>query len=299
MKIKDILDQKKLSISFEIFPPKKDSSYDSVMNTALALSALNPDFMSITYGAGGTTCSYTTEIASQLQKKGGTPALAHLTCVGSCKNDLDGIVKNLRENNIENILALRGDFPVGSDASSEICDCTYASDLVKFLKEKEDFCIGGACYPEGHPESKNRDVDLENLRYKVDAGCDFLTTQMFFDNDMLYSFLYRMESKGIHIPVLAGIMPVTNVAQIKKMISLSNAYMPRKLLTIIDRFADNPEALKQAGIAYATDQIIDLITNGIRGIHIYSMNKSDISAEIMKNITSIVSAVNGEAHGSN
>lgn len=298
MKITDILNQKKLSISFEIFPPKKDSSYDSVMNTALELSTLKPDFMSVTYGAGGTTCSYTTEIASELQKKGNTPALAHLTCVGSCKSDLDGIVENLKKSSIQNILALRGDFPQDESAQSVSCECKHASDLARFLKEKGGFCIGGACYPEGHPESKNRDEDLENLRFKVEAGCDFLTTQMFFDNDMLYSFLYRMQSKGIHVPVLAGIMPVTNAAQIKKMISLSNAYMPRKLLTIIDRFSDNPEALKQAGIAYATDQIIDLITNGVRGIHLYSMNKTDITSAIMSNISSIITAVNGETDGS-
>ncbi len=296
MKIIDILNEKKLSISFEIFPPKKNTSYDSVMNTALDLSKLRPDFMSITYGAGGTTASYTTEIASELQKRGGIPALAHLTCVGSCKNDLDRMVENFKSNKIENILALRGDFPQEGEASIS-CECKYASDLTRFLKEKGGFCIGGACYPEGHPESKNRDEDLENLRFKVDAGCDFLTTQMFFDNDMLYSFLYRMQSKGIHVPVLAGIMPVTNAAQIKKMISLSNAYMPRKLLTIIDRFADKPEALKQAGIAYATDQIIDLITNGIRGIHLYSMNRADITSAIMSNITSIVTAINGEFDG--
>lgn len=302
MKIIDILNRKKLSVSFEIFPPKKDSSYDSVMNTALSLSTLKPDFMSVTYGAGGTTCSYTTEIASELQKKGGTSSLAHLTCVGSCKSDLDDIVADLKKNEIENVLALRGDFPQEAEGKTDgkiiSCECKYASDLVRFLKEKGDFCIGGACYPEGHPESKNRDEDLENLRFKVDAGCDFLTTQMFFDNDMLYSFLYRMQSKGIHVPVLAGIMPVTNAAQIKKMISLSNAYMPRKLLTIIDRFADNPEALKQAGIAYATDQIIDLITNGVRGIHLYSMNKTDITSAILANLTSIISVVNGESDGS-
>ncbi len=299
MKISEVLNRKKLSVSFEIFPPKKDSSYDSVMNTALDLSSLKPDFMSVTYGAGGTTCSYTAEIASELQKKGNTPALAHLTCVGSCKSDLDGIVENLKKNGIENVLALRGDFPPDEGGSRTIRDeCKHASDLVRFLKEKGGFCIGGACYPEGHPESKNRDEDLENLRFKVEEGCAFLTTQMFFDNDMLYSFLYRMQSKGIHVPVLAGIMPVTNAAQIKKMISLSNAYMPRKLLTIIDRFADNPEALKQAGIAYATDQIIDLITNGVRGIHLYSMNKTDITSAIMANISSIVSAVNGESDGS-
>jgi methylenetetrahydrofolate reductase (NADPH) len=297
MTIRNILDTKKLSVSFEIFPPKKDSSFDSVLSTAVELASLNPDFMSITYGAGGTTRSNTVEIATRLQKDAGITALAHLTCIGSDRSDITSVMRSLAAGGIRNILALRGDFPAGTDATSLPADFAHASDLVYALKScrDADFCIGGACYPEGHPESRNRDDDIENLRYKVDAGCEFLTTQMFFDNDMLYSFLYRMQAKGIHVPVFAGIMPVMNVAQIKRIVSLSNAYMPRKLLMILDRFSDSPEAIRQAGIAYATDQIIDLISNGIRGIHLYTMNRSDIAREIIANINSIVSAVNGRS----
>lgn len=294
MKISDILKQKKLLLSFELFPPKKEVNFEPILNASEELAKLSPDFMSVTYGAGGTTRSYTLDLASSLQEKTSLPALAHLTCVGSEKDDIDRITKEFREKNIENILALRGDYPEGQSECAFPCHFKYASDLVQYLKESTDFCIGGACYPEGHPESNNRLEDLANLQHKVDAGISFLTTQMFFDNEVLYSFLYRMHSKGMKLPVIAGIMPVTNANQIKRMISLSNAHMPQKLLAIVDRFQDNPEALKQAGIAYATEQIIDLITNGVRGIHIYSMNRADISSEIVKNISSIISAVNEE-----
>lgn len=296
MKISKIIDKKKLLISFEIFPPKQEANFDSVMQAALDLGGLNPDFISVTYGAGGTTRSYTAELASSLQEKTQIPSLAHLTCVGSGFSDIQSIIRELKEKKIENVLALRGDYPQGADASDLPGDCAYASDLVRILKKEADFCIGGACYPEGHPESENRLEDLQHLQYKVDAGLDFLTTQMFFDNEVLYSFLYRMQSKGMKLPVFAGIMPVTNAKQIKRMITLSNAHMPQKLLAFVDRFQDNPGAMMQAGIAYATEQIIDLIANGIRGVHIYSMNKPDITAAIMHNISHIVEAVNAEAH---
>jgi methylenetetrahydrofolate reductase (NADPH) len=218
------------------------------------------------------------------------PSLAHLTCIGSSQKEIHDNITEFKTAGVQNALALRGDIPAGQNT---IQGFSHASDLVPLLK-KENFCVGGACYPEGHPESKNRDDDIENLKQKVDAGCDFLTTQMFFDNDMLYSFLYRLQSKGIHLPVLAGIMPITNSAQIKQMIKLSNAYMPRKLMMVIDRFQDSPEALAQAGIAYAIDQIIDLISNGIRGIHIYTMNKSAIADAIMRATHSIVEAANNK-----
>lgn len=294
MKIKDILIQKKLLLSFELFPPKQEAHFEPILSASQELAKLNPDFISVTYGAGGSTRSYTLELAESLQEKTATPALAHLTCLGSKKEAIDRITKELSEKKIENILALRGDYPPSSNECDLPCDFKYASDLVQYLKQIGDFCIGGACYPEGHPESNNRLEDLANLQHKVEAGVDFLTTQMFFDNEVLYSFLYRMQSKGMKLPVLAGIMPVTNAKQIKRMVALSNAHMPQKLLAIVDRFQDNPEALKQAGIAYATEQIIDLITNGVRGIHIYSMNKSDISTEIVKNISNIIRAVNAE-----
>lgn len=292
MKIVDILNSKKVSLSFEVFPPKKQEALESIKNTAIELTSLNPDFISVTFGAGGSTQSYTAEIASAIEQNG-TAALAHLTCVRSTHEALTHIISNLKEKNISNVLALRGDFPKDAVTGENVFPSgfTHASDLVGLLK-KEGFCVGGACYPEGHPESTSRETDIENLKHKVDAGVDFLTTQMFFDNDMLYSFLYRLQSAGIHVPVLAGIMPITNANQVSRMVDLSNAYIPRKLLAICDRFKNSPEAMKQAGIAYATDQIIDLISNGVRGIHIYTMNKPEIAKAIISNVNEIIKATN-------
>lgn len=288
MKISSILEQRHTTLSFEIFPPKKSISCETVIDTALSLAKLDPDFISVTYGAGGTSQENTLEIAASLQKRGDLPTLAHLTCVGATRDKIEHVMAEMKKRGIENILALRGDLPAGV-GNAVTPAFSHASDLVPLLR-KNGFCVGGACYPEGHPESGNRLQDLDFLCRKVDAGCEFLTTQMFFDNDMLYSFLYQMQSRGIRVPVLAGIMPVTNANQIKRMLELSNAYMPRKLLRIIDRFRDAPDALRQAGIAYATDQIIDLVSNGIRGIHIYSMNKSDISEAIIRNVSEILDA---------
>ena len=292
MTIKEILDKKKLSLSLEVFPPKQQANFESVIHAAKELSDLHPDFMSITYGAGGTTRGNTVEVASKIQSFN-TPALAHLTCVGNTKDSVAATVAELRGAGIENVLALRGDIPqnweAGKPATGEGLE--HASDLVRLLKEA-GFCVGGACYPEGHPESANRAEDIDNLRYKVDAGVDFLTTQMFFDNNMLYSYLYRLQAKGIHVPVLAGIMPITNSSQVERMVRLSSAYIPAKLLAICDRFADKPDAMWQAGIAYATDQIIDLISNGVRGIHIYTMNKPAVASAILHNIDAIIVASN-------
>lgn len=292
MKITDILSSKKTTLSFEIFPPKKQSAFDSVRQTALRLSAIHPDFISITYGAGGSTQTNTSDLASAIEKSG-TAALAHLTCVRSTKEQLQKTIDMLKEKGISNILALRGDLPKDSFEGENLfpSGMFHASDLVPILKQN-DFCVGGACYPEGHPESANRELDIENLKFKVDAGVDFLTTQMIFDNDMLYSFMYRLQAAGIHVPVLAGIMPITNANQVSRMVDLSNAYIPRKLLSFCDRFRNDAEAMKQAGIAYATDQIIDLISNGIRGIHIYTMNKPEIAEAILGNISSILTAAN-------
>jgi len=287
MKISELLDVKNLSVSFEIFPPKAHLSAQPALDTAKALSTLKPDFISVTYGAGGTTRAHTAAIAAQIEKMG-IPALAHLTCIGSSPDEINDTVLELKNSGVENVLALRGDIPQGQNT---IPGFSHASDLVPLLK-KEGFCVGGACYPEGHPESRTRDEDIDHLKQKADTGCDFLTTQMVFDNDMLYSFLYRMQSKGIHLPVLAGIMPITNAQQIHRMVSLSNAYIPRKLMMMIDRFGDHKEAMLQAGICYAVDQIIDLISNGIRGIHIYTMNRADITASIVGAMDSIRAAVN-------
>lgn len=291
MKISEMLNKKKVLVSYEVFPPKQQSNFEKMIETATTITKLNPDFMSITYGAGGTTRSNTVEIASRIEKNG-TTALAHLTCIGNSIADVHQTVSELKKNNIENILALRGDFPKDFEGEKATIDgLEHASDLVPILK-KEGFCVGGACYPEGHPESSNRQEDLENMKYKVEAGVDFLTTQMFFDNNMLYSYMYQLQNKGIHVPVIAGIMPITNSNQVSRMVKLSSAYIPAKLLSICDRFEHNPEAMRQAGIAYATDQIIDLISNGVRGIHIYTMNKSDIAEDILSNINEIVKAVN-------
>lgn len=291
MTIKKILETKKVLFSFEIFPPKKQANFENVINCAKELSNLNPDFMSITYGAGGTTKVNTVEIAQQTIEIG-IPALAHLTCVGNTKDSIRETIAQMKNAGIENVLALRGDYPADFDGERITSDgLDHASDLVPLLKEA-GMCVGGACYPEVHPESKNRIEDIENLKFKVDAGVDFLTTQMFFDNNMLYSYLYRLQSMGIHLPVFAGIMPITNSRQVERMVKLSSAYIPQKLLAICDRFENNPEAMRQAGIAYATDQIIDLISNGIRGIHIYSMNKPDVTKEIVSNVNEIIKAVN-------
>lgn len=292
MSIADILNSKKVSLSFEVFPPKKKEALESIKETALSLTKLNPDFISVTFGAGGTTQGYTAEIAEAIENNG-TTSLAHLTCVRSTLEDLEATIADLKKRNIKNVLALRGDLPKDALEGENVFPSgyTHASDLVTLLK-KEGLCVGGACYPEGHPESASRETDIDLLKYKVDAGVDFLTTQMFFDNDMLYSFLYRLQSAGIHVPVLAGIMPITNANQVSRMVDLSNAYIPRKLLAICDRFRDSPQAMMQAGIAYATDQIIDLISNGVRGIHIYTMNKPEIAGAIIKNVDEIIRATN-------
>ncbi|WP_295796102.1 methylenetetrahydrofolate reductase [NAD(P)H] [uncultured Treponema sp.] len=289
MTISKILEQKKTLLSFEVFPPKQQANFENTVNAAKELCNLNPDFISVTYGAGGTTRENTVEIASKILSFG-TPALAHLTCVGNTIDEAKNIISQMKKNKIENVLALRGDIPQGisNPLSKEL---EHANVLAKILKD-EDFCVGGACYPEGHPESHNRQEDIDNLKYKIDAGVDFLTTQMFFDNNMLYSYLYQIQSKGIHVPVFAGIMPITNSNQVSKMVKLSSAYIPAKLLSICDRFSENPEAMRQAGIAYATDQIIDLISNGVRGIHIYTMNKPSVAQEIYKNVDKIISATN-------
>ncbi|WP_440556463.1 methylenetetrahydrofolate reductase [NAD(P)H] [Treponema succinifaciens] len=289
MTISKILEQKKTLLSFEVFPPKQQANFENTVNAAKELCNLNPDFISVTYGAGGTTRENTVEIASKILSFG-TPALAHLTCVGNTIDEAKNIISQMKKNKIENVLALRGDIPQGmtNPLSNEL---DHANVLAKILKD-EGICVGGACYPEGHPESHNRQEDIDNLKYKIDAGVDFLTTQMFFDNNMLYSYLYQIQSKGIHVPVLAGIMPITNSNQVSKMVKLSSAYIPAKLLSICDRFSENPEAMRQAGIAYATDQIIDLISNGVRGIHIYTMNKPSVAQEIYKNVDKIISAIN-------
>ena len=284
MKITEILSQEKPVLSFEVFPPKKESAYETVEQAAVEIARLSPSFMSVTYGAGGGTSRYTADLAACLAKRYGVTSMAHLTCVSSTREHVRGVVERLRENGIENILALRGDIP--GDGRVEK-DYSHASDLAAELAAMGDFCIGGACYPEGHPEADTIFEDLDHLKEKVDAGCEFLTTQMFFDNHILYNFLYKALSRGIDVPVVAGIMPVTNKAQIKRIVSLSGNMVPPRFLAIVDRFGDNPAAMRQAGIAYATDQIIDLIANGVNHVHIYTMNKPDVAGEILDNLSEI------------
>lgn len=285
MKITEIISAKRPSLSFEVFPPKTDDKLDSVMSAAGAIADILPSYMSVTYGAGGTTASFTAEICESLTKRGVTP-LAHLTCVNSTKEKIRSQLESLKRKGIENILALRGDIPQGVNCES--FEYKYASELIEEIKSFGGFCIGGACYPETHPESRDSRDDIEKVKIKVDAGCDFLTTQMFFDNTVLYNFLYRIREKGITVPVIPGIMPVTNGKQIKRSCELSGAMMPPRFKAIVDKFGDNPKAMQQAGIAYATDQIIDLIANGINNIHVYTMNKPEVAAAIMTNLSEIV-----------
>ena len=287
MKIKERLQENKVHISFEVFPPKTDAGFESVMGAVEKIAALKPSYISVTYGAGGGTSKNTVKIASHIKKDLGVPSLAHLTCASSTREEVHAVIDRLKEEGIENILALRGDIP--KDASFPIPgQYHYASELIRDIKEQGDFCIGAACYPEGQVESASKNEDILHLKEKVDCGVDFLTTQMFFDNSILYNFLYRIREKGITVPVLPGIMPVTNGKQIARICSLSGTVLPQRFLAVVDKFGDNPAAMQQAGIAYATDQIIDLIANGIQNIHIYSMNKPEVAAAIMANLSEIM-----------
>lgn len=285
MKIRDILAQEKPVLSFEVFPPKKESAYESVEKAAAEIAGLHPSFMSVTYGAGGGTSKYTVDIAAGLARDYGVTSMAHLSCVSSTRADVSEMVKKLEEKGIENVLALRGDIPPDGHVEH---DYRYANELVRDLKAMGNFCIGGACYPEGHPESANKKEDILHLKEKVDAGCDFLTTQMFFDNNLFYNFLYRIREAGITVPIIAGIMPVTNASQMKRILSMSGTALPTRFKMILDKFGDNPAAMRQAGIAYATEQIIDLVANNIHAIHIYSMNKPDVAAQIKNSVSEIL-----------
>ena len=287
MKIKDRLTDGKVHISFEVFPPKTDAKFESVQNAVDEIAKLAPSFISVTYGAGGGTSKNTVKIASHIQNELGVDSIAHLTCVSSTKEEVRQRVQEMKENGIQNILALRGDIPTESEFPIPN-QYKYAYELIEDIKAQGDFCIGAACYPEGHVECEHKEDDIAHLKQKVDCGVDFLTTQMFFDNSVFYNFLYRIRETGITVPVLPGIMPVTNGKQIARSCQLSGAVLPSRFRAIVDRFGDNPKAMQQAGIAYATDQIIDLIANGIQNIHVYSMNKPEVAAAIMSNLSEIV-----------
>ena len=287
MKISNILEEKKVTLSFEVFPPKTDADFESVKRTADRVAELKPDYMSATYGAGGSTSENTFAIAKSIQDNFDVTTIAHLTCVGATKTSINNSLTEMRNAGIENILALRGDKPNWMEGEP-FTDYHYASELVQTIKEFGGFCIGGACYPEGHPDSINKSEDIENLKKKVLAGCEFLTTQMFFDNNIYYNFLYRVRSAGIEVPVIPGIMPITRAIQVKNAIKLSGCNMPERFKSIVDRFGSDKDAMMQAGIIYASEQIIDLIANGINHIHIYSMNNAQVVKGIQDNLSNIV-----------
>ena len=285
-KIIDILKTDKVSISCELFPPKQGTELQNSLEIVNKIAQVHPSYMSVTYGAGGSTVGYSAALAKEVQDND-IPALAHLTCVKADEEKIKEVLGQLRTNGIANILALRGDIPAGL-AKDAIGSFAHASDLMRFIKEQGDFCVGGAAYPEGHPESGSLAQDIANTRYKVEAGVDFLVTQMFFENTILYNYMFRLLQVGINVPVVPGIMPVTNAAQITRICQLSGTKLPPQFRSMVEKFADKPAALKQAGIAYATGQIIDLVANGFNHVHIYTMNRPEIIGGIMANLSEIV-----------
>ena len=290
MKITELLASQKRLLSQEVFPPKTETGFESVKAATEEIAKLRPAFMSVTYGAGGGTSQYTLDIAQNIKARYGVPTVAHLTCVSSTKATVHQKIEQIKAAGIQNVMALRGDIPAGRENEDRSTwDYRYAIDLVRELKEANpDFCIGGACYPEVHPESTSQAEDIAHLKAKVEAGCDFLTTQMFFDNNLLYTFLYKIRQAGITVPVIPGIMPITNANQVARALKLSGSFVPQRFKALVDKFGDDPAAMKQAGIAYATDQIIDLYANGIHIVHVYSMNKPDVAAKIQSNLSDIL-----------
>ena len=289
MKLIETIRDEKLSLSFEVFPPKTDAAFGDVLQAVEKIAGLKPSFISVTYGAGGAGGKYTQEIARQLQNADGVETLAHLTCVGASREATLDYLRQLRESEIHNIMVLRGDLPEGMDPEAMKHSLyPHAADLIREIRKAGDFCIGAACYPEVHPESTTQAEDLHYLREKVEAGADFLTTQMFFDNNLLYNFLYKLREEGVTVPVVPGIMPITGANQVKRALKLSGSFMPRRFTSLVDRFGSAPEAMKRAGIIYACDQIIDLFANGIRHVHVYTMNKPDVAAAIQAHLSGML-----------
>lgn len=287
MKIRDLITQDKATLSFEVFPPKKDTDFADVEAAALGIAAFKPDYMSVTYGAGGSTKGHTIQLAREIQEKYDVPTIAHLTCVCASRDGIKTALADMKNAGIENILALRGDIPKNYDGQV-FAEFSHASELVELIKETGDFCVGGACYPEVHPDSANKHEDIIGLKKKVDAGCDYLTTQMFFDNNIFFNFMYRIIEAGISVPIIPGIMPITRRVQVKNAVKLSGCNVPERFKSIVDAFGDTEAAMRQAGIAYATDQIIDLMANGVKHIHVYSMNKPEVAVGIQKNLSEIL-----------
>ena len=290
MKITDVLNSGKFTLSFEVFPPKTESVFDSVKSAIEEIAALHPAFMSVTYGAGGGTSQYTLDMAREIKHQYNVPTLAHLTCVSSSRETVRHRIRAFQAAGIENIMALRGDIPEEmAHADRSGWDYQHATDLMEELTRMEgDFCIGGACYPEIHPESRDQKWDIRYLKEKATAGCHFFTTQMFFDNHLLYNFLYKIREAGITLPVIPGIMPITNGRQVERAVKLSGSFIPQRFKSLVDRFGHDPQAMMQAGIAYATDQIIDLYANGITNVHVYTMNKPEVARKIQANLSSIL-----------
>ena len=289
MKILDTIRDERLSMSFEVFPPKTDAAFEEVLEATEKIAALKPSFISVTYGAGGKGGKYTAQIARRLQNADGVETLAHLTCVGATREGIRAYLQEMKDAGIRNIMALRGDLPEGMDpAEMQSSPCPHASDLIREIRAAGDFCVGAACYPEVHPESAVQAEDLRWLREKVEAGADFLTTQMFFDNNLLYNFLYKLREAGVTAPVVPGVMPITGANQVKRALKLSGSFMPRRFTSLVDKFGSSPEAMKRAGIIYACDQIIDLFANGIRHVHVYTMNKPDVAEAIQRHLSGML-----------
>lgn len=280
--IREKFSNKKPLLSFEVFPPKKDADFDSAFQTLDSLKELNPDFISVTYGAGGSKSKKTIDIASYIQNTLGIDALSHMTCVGNTKSDILKICNELVANNLTHVLALRGDRPAAmTDEQFDSREFTYATDLVSFLKNETSLEIAGACYPEKHFEAFSKEGDFLHLKEKVTAGCDFLITQLFFDNDYFYEFRNKCEQKGIAVPICTGIMPITSAKQLGTTVSLSGSSVPKNLADIIAKYGENPADMRKAGIDFAIRQIEDLILNGVDGIHIYTMNKAQTAFDIV------------------
>lgn len=290
MKLTQIINNNHFSLSCEVFPPKQSTSFESVKTAIELIARMHPSFMSVTYGAGGGTSKYTLEIAKDVKYRFNVPTMAHLTCVSSDRDTVRERIHEIKEAGIVNVMALRGDLTPELEKSDRSgWAYHHAIDLVRELKEADaDFCIGCACYPEVHPESKNQAEDIKYLKEKVDAGCDFITTQMFFDNNLLYNFLYKIREAGVTVPVLPGIMPITKAVQLERALKLSGSFIPQRFKALVDRFGVDDAAMMQAGIAYATDQIIDLYANGIKNVHLYTMNKPEIARAIQSNLSSIL-----------
>jgi len=294
MKISHILMKNVPSLSFEVFPPKTDTAFENVKAATEEIAQLSPAFMSVTYGAGGGTSRYTLDIAESIEREFSVPMLAHLTCVSSTRETVAEQIRHMKEKGIHNVMALRGDLTPELECSDRShWHYRHASDLVRELREAGDFCIGGACYPEVHPESSDQKADIRALKEKVDAGVEFLTTQMFFDNNLLYNFLYKIREAGITVPVVAGIMPITAANQVERAIKLSGSFMPQRFKSLVDRFGHDNRAMMQAGIAYATDQIIDLFANGVTNVHVYTMNKPEVAKRIRDNLSDILGLPDG------